>query len=92
MLCSSRVSVMKPAEMRDRNDIALLNGARLRRVAVQRQVRTRLVVVGRVATEDTDQMTFAEGDVGEASLRRALRVSQALHEQNRGACRTGDLV
>ena len=50
--------------MRDGDDIALalLHQARRWRIPVESHVRTRLVVVGRVAAKYTDQMTFAEGD------------------------------
>ncbi len=50
--------------MRNGDDIAgaLLHHARRWRIPVESHVRTRLVVVGRVTTKHTDQMTFAEGD------------------------------
>ncbi len=58
------ISVVEPTEMRDGDDIAgaLLHQARRWRIPVESHVRTRLVVVGRVAAKYTDQMTFAEGD------------------------------
>ena len=42
--------------------IALLNGARQRRVAVQRQVRPRLIVVDRVALQHSAQVALTERD------------------------------
>ena len=56
--------MMEPAEMRDRDNgaIALLNGARQRRVAVQRQVRPRLIVVDRVALQPSAQVALTERD------------------------------
>ena len=56
------VTVMQPAEVRDRihGAIAILDSSRLRRVAVQRLVAPRAVVVRDVLAEDLPQVRLVE--------------------------------
>ena len=56
------VAVVEPTEVRDGDDIAgaLLHQARRWRIPVESHVRARLVVVGRVATQHTDQVALPE--------------------------------
>ncbi len=59
-LRGARVSVVQSAEVGDGDDFTrpVFDLARRRRVAHQAQVRSRLVVVGRVSTKDTDEVAF----------------------------------
>ena len=57
--------MMQPADLRDRDDPATarrLDLAGKWRVAFERQVRSRLVVVGEIFAEDPKQVRFVEHD------------------------------
>ncbi len=72
---------MQSAEVRDGDDVAMarFSLARQWRVALETQVRTRLVVVGRVVAKDTDEVPLAEGDdVVGAFPSRAMCVRDSL--------------
>ena len=63
--CPSGVAVMKSANSRKGHDTAAarrLNGARYRRIALERHVRAVLVVVRDMSSHEAEQMTLAEDD------------------------------
>ena len=61
----SCVSMMEPADLRDRNDVAsfsLLNLARCRRIAVKAKSWPGFVKTGEVVLQDAHQIDFIEHD------------------------------
>ncbi len=85
---------MESADLRQRNDMAVfgwLDGARLGRVFLERQVRTRAVVVAEVAAQTTTQVSLVQHDHVVEEL-AADRTDHALGERvlpdDRGAART----
>jgi len=69
-------SVMKPANLRNRNDLALFGRFDFpfnRRVSVQGQMRSRFVIVVHVAGDNPSKVTFVEND----AMIKALTTNRA---------------